>query len=303
MGFITQFTGIFLGKFVPSNACRIFIRKHMEQTGMLSTQSCQDLNIRLYTIDEKRSSFLYNWHKDLEIMLVETGKLTVQTEDETYELRHNDFLIINMDSPHAIRSRHPFKALILKFPQEQLKKLIPEIDKLKFCVSNNKEIKHQILDKLEKLEYYAKHGDETESLILFKICLYELIYICYKECTIFLKKSQTNHIIDDRVRLQGAIEYISKNYTGKISIDTLASISGLTNNYFCRLFKKSFGITALEYIYDLRFCKISKELINTDLPISIIMKNSGFTNWKLFAKLFKERFYVTAGAFRKQYRK
>ena len=94
----------------------------MEQKGTLKELPSQDPAAKLYTIDEKSSSFVYNWHEDLEIILIKTGRLTVQTENKIYELKRNDVLIIDIDSAHAIRSRHPFKALILKIPRELLKK-------------------------------------------------------------------------------------------------------------------------------------------------------------------------------------
>lgn len=261
----------------------------------------QDPAVKLYTIDEKNSSFVYNWHDDLEIILIETGRLTVQTENRIYELKRKEVLIIDIDNAHTIRSRHPFKALILKIPKELLKKSIPDIDNLNFFTPARRDIKDQIRDKLEVLMHYTK-SIEQGNQILFNIRLYELIYICYKHCTITHKKSISNFKIKGRHKLQDTIAYIKKNFVNQINLTALASITGVQKNYFCRLFKKSYGITVHEYIYDLRFSKIAQELINTTLPISTIMKNSGFSNWELFNRLFNERFSITARTFRKKYR-
>lgn len=274
----------------------------MEQKGTLKELPSQDPAAKLYTIDEKSSSFVYNWHEDLEIILIKTGRLTVQTENKIYELKRNDVLIIDIDSAHAIRSRHPFKALILKIPRELLKKSIPEIDNLSFFITAKKDIKDQIRDKLEVLMHYTKPIEQGDQ-ILFNIHLYELIYICYRHCSNTLEKSITDSRIKGRRKLRDTINYINKNFANQITLTALASMTGVQSNYFCRLFKKCYGITVRQYIYDRRFCKIAHELINTTLPISTIMKNSGFSNWELFNRLFNDRFSITAGTFRKRYKR
>ncbi len=274
---------------------------HMEQNSTPKEElPCQYPQIKLYTLDEKQAKFVYNWHKDLEIIFIEAGKLTIQTEGKTYDLGRKDSLVIDIGSIHTITSRHPFKAIILKIPQAHLKTIIPEIDNLSFSKPATDQIKKQIADILEHLEYCTAHN-KNGNQILFNIYLYELIYICYKQCTVTLKKSTNKLKLAGRSKLQKAIDYINAHYVEKIDLNTLASMIGVQTNYFCRLFKKCYGITPLEYIYSLRFSKISQELINTTMPIGTIMKNSGFSNWKVFSQLFKQRFSITASTFRKKY--
>jgi AraC-like DNA-binding protein len=60
------------------------------------------------------------------------------------------------------------------------------------------------------------------------------------------------------------------------------------------------GITYTRYLNDLRLSKIRKDLIDTDLPVKDILEKHGFTNYKLFRRMFNDTFGCTPGQYRKK---
>lgn len=64
----------------------------------------------------------------------------------------------------------------------------------------------------------------------------------------------------------------------------------LQPTYFCRMFKKYMGVTFLEYQNELRLSKIYQDLLHTDDPVNEILERHGFTNYKLFRRMFQEHF-------------
>ena len=102
----------------------------------------------------------------------------------------------------------------------------------------------------------------------------------------------------DRARLDTILDYIAQNYR-HISIEEIAGIAYLQPGYFCRFFKKCMGITFLEYQNELRLSFIYLDIISTDDSIKDILERHGFTNYKLFRRMFFEHFKASPTEVRK----
>ena len=70
--------------------------------------------------------------------------------------------------------------------------------------------------------------------------------------------------------------------------------------YFCRFFKKCMGVTFLEYQNELRLSYIYRDLITTEDSVRDILERHGFTNYKLFRRMFEEHFKDTPSGIRKK---
>jgi len=70
-------------------------------------------------------------------------------------------------------------------------------------------------------------------------------------------------------------------------------VAALQPEYFCRFFKENMGTTYLQYLNDYRLSCLYRDLVATDLSIRELEERHGFTNDKLFHKLFRERFHTT----------
>ena len=68
-------------------------------------------------------------------------------------------------------------------------------------------------------------------------------------------------------------------------------------------FKKKMGVTFWEYQNEYRLSFIYKDLINTKAPVHVILERHGFTNYKLFRRMFQEHFGCTPTKVRENMRK
>ena len=62
-------------------------------------------------------------------------------------------------------------------------------------------------------------------------------------------------------------------------------------------------ITFLEYQNELRLSYIYQDIISTDDPIKDILERHGFSNYKLFRRIFYDHFEATPTEIRKKRRK
>lgn len=89
--------------------------------------------------------------------------------------------------------------------------------------------------------------------------------------------------------ISAAIEYINNHYSEDVSLEKLCEVSGgLSEQYFCRLFKQHTGLRPIEFLLRKRIGVASGYLEKTDMPISEVAEITGFNNTSYFYRNFKK---------------
>lgn len=107
-----------------------------------------------------------------------------------------------------------------------------------------------------------------------------------------------NTINHDNIILRPALEYIEKNYSRNISLDSMASICNISSSYFSKLFNKVVEDNFANYINKIRIKHAKQKLKTTDIPITNIALDLGFEDSGYFLKVFKKLEGVTPSAYR-----
>ena len=93
-------------------------------------------------------------------------------------------------------------------------------------------------------------------------------------------------------------DILHKSFADDIQISALAEKIGISMHYMCHLFKKSTGVSIVEYKTELRLTKAKDSLVNTGKKITEIAYECGFGSDSYFSKVFVKSEGVTP----KQYR-
>lgn len=86
-------------------------------------------------------------------------------------------------------------------------------------------------------------------------------------------------------------DYIEGNLNRTISLDELAAVVNISRFHFTRLFKRSFGSTAIAFVERCRIRRAQALIAETDLPLAEIALVVGFADQSHFTR----RFHVHAG--------
>ena len=93
-------------------------------------------------------------------------------------------------------------------------------------------------------------------------------------------------------RIGRALELISHHYAEPVSIDELATESGVSKFHFARLFQQATGTTPYRHLLDTRLNAAKQLLLTTDLSISEVARKCGFGRPNHFTTQFRNRFSI-----------
>ena len=88
------------------------------------------------------------------------------------------------------------------------------------------------------------------------------------------------------------------DFTDVMNLDEVATQVGVNAEYLCRYFKKQMGVSLIEYINLIRLTHIYHDLRSTNESISSLQEKYGFTNYKIFNRMFKQVYGTTPSKMR-----
>ena len=102
-----------------------------------------------------------------------------------------------------------------------------------------------------------------------------------------------------RKRINKAIDFINVNLDRSISLDELASVSFFSPYHFHRVFTAVTGESVFDCTNRLRLEKVAKQLTFSDVTISTISYECGFSSPSTLSRSFKHYFGISPSKYRK----
>lgn len=261
-------------------------------------------NVKFYTCTDNGSYIPSHWHRAVEILYMQEGALDVTIENTSFTIHPGDCILINANVIHSTKCTVPNKAIVLQVPLDFMEKYIPDVQQFMFIWDHRTKdpVKKTKLEMLKTTLEQLQIIDDIRPdgfILRFNSLIFELLFQLYHNFRVQVFHSDLSQQKKDLDRLNLVLNYVAENYQRPISLDEIAGVAYLQTGYFCRFFKKKMGVTFLEYQNEYRLSFIYKDLINTKDPVHVILERHGFTNYKLFRRMFQEHFNCTPTQVRK----
>ncbi len=142
--------------------------------------------------------------------------------------------------------------------------------------------------RLQITDYILKPVDYEE----FGACIDNL------KIALFQKKSAEESDGQEERIINKIVRFVQSHLSEEISLSVLAEEFHFSTQYVSQLFKNEIGVNFLTYLTNIRMEKAKKLLLSTDLPIADISEQSGYSDYRVFTKVFKKSEGVTPSQFR-----
>ena len=213
------------------------------------------------------------------------GKIIFRHKDKEYLLDQNHALFYPKHATYELDCQMPGLFTLVNFDCAE-DDAFDEFVSMKVSESDHY-LKNHVL--LEKLDYVNKPYHLPNCL--------SLIYDTFSHLQESLQKEKTFPV------LRPAISYITEHLADPaLSNSELSAYLDISDVYFRKLFKESFGISPGQYIQNQRLEKAKELLTTSQLSVTQISAECGYTSIYHFCRMFKQHTGYTPSAFRELYR-
>ena len=266
----------------------------------------QDRNLNMRQYIYWIGPYRYNWHEELEIMLILKGNVEMSCGGVSYSLQEDDLILIDSNVGHASLARSEGSiAMVIHLNHEYLREYYSPIEDYRFfgCTDetarNSQEAKEirrvmavlitrmDTANPLERLRF--ERGLSQLLLLLFQ--LFPPRRIDRSEAV----KTQKQEEMRGRI-----VRFVEENYRERITLKELSRLCGYNATYLSTWFKANIGLNFYDYLMRVRLREATLELCSTDKTILEVAGDNGFGDVKSFNLCFRKTFGKSPGEYRRQ---
>ncbi len=254
----------------------------------------------------------WHWHEELELGYIERGASVISTVGGEYVIHQGDGFFINSNVMTTKRSACPGRAVLeinhIFHPvflgghfrsRIQTKYLDPIINNQKIevhIIRRGRPTGDRILDALVQMKELQ---DEPNTEIQTRNLLAETWLVLMEDIREnFRSGTATDKEREDRLR--NMLVFLHSNFAEKLTLEQVAASAGISEREALRCFRQSMDQSPMEYLAAYRLDRAKQLLAKTQLSITDIAYQCGFSDGAYFGKIFKKAQGITPRAYRRK---
>ena len=260
---------------------------------------------------EDKGKILYDklhQHEEIQLCAIIQGEGSLVVGDSINEYKSGDILIIGSNLPHVFKSdtsncETTFMQTLF-FTKTSFGEAFFELGDFTelqslFKISENGGIVTNNHQAILTLFSALKKASNLNRFILFLKIMNQLLQVDIKPLSTFIY--QKKYSDNEGKRMSTIMEFTMNHFQNEITLASIASISNMTPNAFCRYFKQRTNKTYFQFLIEVRIENACRLLKNKDVLITEVSEKSGFKNISNFNRKFKENKGITPSKFRGQH--
>lgn len=245
-----------------------------------------------------------HWHDCCEIELVLAGCGTHSINGNSYAIEPGNLYLFTPSDCHSITMDEPIEVLSIMFEEELISEdLYTNVLALEMTGADliaqlspaqRISVKQYFSTILEELNSENKNPHISAYIEHLLNCI-----------VIELLRGipNTSSRTTDKQLMKEAILYLHHHYAEPITLTSLATHLHLTSSYLSTYFKANIGRSFKDYLIELRLRHACRLLVNTDLSVTDICFNCGFSSYSHFMRTFRAHYNTSPLQFRHQHGK
>lgn len=239
-----------------------------------------------------------HWHGEFELNYILSGCGEFVCGDERFVTHGGDIVIVPPNVLHAIcpHAEHSQRYDTIVFsPQllgandndrsaaECIRPLVSGAYELRCVITSEHQYYYELKTAVENIFSCAK-GNTPQLDMLLKSELLRLFWLMENSGDI---RCRERAVSAKSELLRPVLQYINENYREGLTIEQLAGVAHLSPSYFMGVFRRSAGVSAVEYITQLRIKAACEALRGSEKTIAETAYECGFRNLSNFNKQFR----------------
>lgn len=240
----------------------------------------------------------FHYHDSYELYYLAGGSRKILVQDRIYELEPGDAVLFKPNVFHRSMNSGAHVRYNIEFTSEFMRSYFTEkaSGELLSCFETEYiRLNKEECAELERL-FRAAHSEYGSNGLFYISFAGILKLLCSAAARAPEKKAQP--LTKASRTLQPVIEYINRSYAQINGIDEIAAQCYLNKSYLCRLFKKETGMTLTHYINNVRIQRACEMICDTELDMTEIALNCGFSSAAYFSTIFKAEMKCTPSEFK-----
>lgn len=240
-----------------------------------------------------------HFHDCYELYYLEDGEITYFVNDDIYNLKEGDFILIPPGTVHkALYYRKQAHTRILIYIKPDfLKDALKEHDDLLDCIPDytvtvgRRSISERILKGLLQEEEESERSTVMIKAMVTELFVWLSRWAKQESCMPSGKMQNESSGFESGV--VEIVKYINTNFDRDISLADLSERFYMNPTYLSRMFKKVMGVPYSKYLISVRIRQAVKLLNDTNKKIAEIALLCGFHSDNHFCKMFKQVMGIT----------
>lgn len=233
-----------------------------------------------------------HWHNCFEFDIVQQGSGVMLCNGKEHAVRRGMVCFMSPTDFHEYKNCDHMNLINIQFSENDISfELLHQFISLRTNVIYADETKLTSMEQLCQL--LGAMTDEQQTRLYDKNLL-ECLIMTFLSCC---QRNETPSYGPSRI--QRAVLYIHAHFKENPLMSDVAQMYSYDPNYFCRLFKKSIGVSYKEYLRTLKLNYGMKLIRFTELPVIEIASACGYETQSHFNREFKAYYQSPPLAFRK----
>lgn len=243
-----------------------------------------------------------HWHDDVELIYVLKGATHYEMANETIKMKAGEGIFVNSRQLHLIHADkdedcellclifHPIIMCSTQYVTDNYVKPLIDNKNVQYVhLKSEVSWQKQVLDDIAKMEQFCANDRGHMKVMNIIFDLWEQLY----ENLIDTCSMEDSEINQDLSCIKNMISFIHKNYRNKITLAEICSAGNVGKSKCTLLFEKYYNVSPIEYVKNYRIEQGARLLTLSDMQVTEIAYEVGFTDGSYFSKAFSEKVGIT----------
>ena len=251
-------------------------------------------------------SYHYNWHTDLEVFVVVTGRIETCVAGQVSHHGSGDVVVVNANDGHATLAMQPrSRVMCLHLDSAYLASFTPSVSVPHIeCRSTDATRDQAGFVRLRALLSRMMLSADRVGPGATASWESRLLDVVAALLTYFPPTAPETHVpdpaaaVDSRRALSRAVAYVDASFRERVTLEQVARHVGYSRGYLSQVFPQQVGLTFSEYLTRVRLRQATHDLRASDHLVARIASDAGFPDVKAFNTAFRRTFGRTPSSYR-----